>query len=103
MRTAIRAAGVPVVAVTPIIAGQAVKGPTAKIMGELGLSADARSIARHYAGLIDAFVLDAQDAALAPRFDVPVHVAQTLMRTRDDKIALAATCLDLCARMRGAA
>lgn len=103
LRAAIRAAGVPVIAVTPIIAGQAVKGPTAKIMGELGLSGDAVTIARHYAGLIDAFVLDAQDEALAPRFDVPVHVAQTLMRTLDDKIALAVTCLDICARTRGQA
>jgi LPPG:FO 2-phospho-L-lactate transferase len=103
LRAAIRAAGVPVIAVTPIIAGQAVKGPTAKIMGELGLTGDAVTVARHYAGLIDAFVLDVQDEALAPRFDVPVHVAQTLMRTRDDKVALAASCLDLCARLRRAA
>ena len=100
LRAAIRAAGVPVIAVTPIIAGQAVKGPTAKIMSELGLTGDAVTIAQHYAGLIDAFVLDAQDKVLAPRFDVPVHVAQTLMRTLDDKIALAATCLDICARRR---
>lgn len=103
LRAAIRAAGVPVIAVTPIIAGQAVKGPTAKIMGELGLSGDAVTIAQHYAGLIDAFVLDQQDAALAPRFEVPVHVAQTLMRTLDDKIGLASTCLEFCARLRGAA
>lgn len=99
LRAAIRASGAPVVAVTPIIAGQAVKGPTAKIMGELGLSGDAITVAGHYAGLIDAFVLDQQDAALAPRCEVPVHVAQTLMRTLDDKIALAAACLQICAQM----
>jgi len=94
---AIRTSGAPVIAVTPIIAGQAVKGPTAKIMGELGLSGDAVTIARHYAGLIDAFVLDRQDAALVPRFDLPVHLAQTLMRTLDDRIALADACLQICA------
>jgi LPPG:FO 2-phospho-L-lactate transferase len=101
MTQAIRAAAVPVIAVTPIIAGQAVKGPTAKIMGELGLAGDALAVAAHYRGLIDGFVLDARDAALAGRFDIPVHVAQTLMRSKDDKIALAAECLDFCAGLRG--
>ena len=48
----------------------------------------------------DAFILDQQDERLADRFDLPVRIAQTLMRTMDDKIALATTCLDLCAAMR---
>ena len=102
LKEAVRAAQVPVIAVTPIIAGQAVKGPTAKIMSELGLQGDALTIAQHYRGLIDAFVLDEKDAGLAPRFDIPVRVAQTLMRTLDDKIALAAACLDFCTALRGA-
>ena len=58
LREAMRASGRPVIAVSPIIAGKAVKGPTAKIMQELGLHADALDIARHYAGLIDGFVID---------------------------------------------
>ncbi len=102
MRDAIRAAAVPVIAVTPIIAGKAVKGPTAKIMGELGLASDAATVARHYEGLIDGFVLDQEDAAQAGSIPVPVTTAQTLMRTLDDKIALARTCIGFCTTLRGA-
>ena len=58
MRRAMRARGVPVIAVSPIIAGKAVKGPAAKIMAELGLEPDSRSIAWHYEGLIDGLVID---------------------------------------------
>ena len=61
MREALRASGAPIVAVSPIIAGKAVKGPAAKIMAELGLQADSRTIARHYDGLIDGFVIDSGD------------------------------------------
>lgn len=102
MKAAIRAAGVPVVAVTPIIAGKAVKGPTAKIMDELGLSPDATEVARHYEGLIDGFVIDTADASLRDKIGVPVHVAQTLMRSLQDRIALASEAIAFCARLRGA-
>ena len=44
----------PVVAVSPIIGGQAVKGPAAKMMRELGLEASAAAVARHYGALVDA-------------------------------------------------
>lgn len=101
MKAAIRAAGVPVIAVTPIIAGKAVKGPTAKIMGELGLSPDAAEVARHYAGLIDGFLIDATDASLRDKISVPVHAAQTLMRTLEDRIALAREAIAFCERLRG--
>jgi LPPG:FO 2-phospho-L-lactate transferase len=99
MRQAIRAAGVPIVAVSPIIAGRAVKGPTAKIMRELGLPTDIGSIARHYAGLIDGLVIDVEDERLASELAVPVHVTNTLMRTHDDKVALARQCLAFCDRL----
>lgn len=89
MREAIRAAGVPVVAVSPIIAGEAVKGPTAKIMGELGRPASATEVARHYSGLIDGFVLDCRDSGLADTMECPVHVCDTLMRTESDRLRLA--------------
>ena len=60
---AVRAARVPVVAVTPLVGGEAVKGPTAKIMHELGIPLTPRAIAQHYAAWIDGFVLDRADAA----------------------------------------
>lgn len=96
VRDALREARAPVIAVTPIIAGQAVKGPTAKIMHELGLAANAAEVAHHYTGLIDGFILDRQDAALASHIPVATHITQTLMRTRDDKIDLAKECMDFC-------
>jgi LPPG:FO 2-phospho-L-lactate transferase len=99
LREAICASGAPVIAVSPIVGGRAVKGPTAKIMAELGLSPDAAAIAHHYAGLIDGFVLDVQDAALAGEIAVPTLVTNTLMHTLDDKIALAHTCLAFCDRL----
>jgi LPPG:FO 2-phospho-L-lactate transferase len=99
MREAIRSSGAPVVAVSPIVGGKAVKGPTAKIMTELGMTPDAASIARHHAGLIDGFVLDTRDAALAGAIAVPTMVTGTLMHTLDDKVALARHCLSFCERL----
>jgi LPPG:FO 2-phospho-L-lactate transferase len=96
---AIKAARVPVVAVSPIIAGQAVKGPAAKIMADFGMPADSRSIARYYAGLVDGLLIDVRDEALAAEMALPVKVTQTLMQTLDDKIALARTCLAFCAEL----
>jgi LPPG:FO 2-phospho-L-lactate transferase len=55
----------PVAAVSPIVAGQALKGPAAKIMAELGTEPSALAVARFYAGLVDFFVIDRSDAALA--------------------------------------
>jgi LPPG:FO 2-phospho-L-lactate transferase len=96
LRAAIRAAGAPVIAVAPIIAGKAVKGPTAKIMHELGLQPGAATIAHHYVGLIDGFILDREDQALAEEVPVPARAVNTLMRTLDDKTALARECLQFC-------
>jgi LPPG:FO 2-phospho-L-lactate transferase len=103
LREAIRAAGVPVVAVSPIIAGRAVKGPTAKIMQELGLPPGAATVARHYAGLIDGFILDDGDKAAAEEITIPARAARAMMTTVDDKIALARHCLEFCAELSAAA
>lgn len=92
MREALTAASAPVVAVTPLIGDKAVKGPTAKIMAELGIAVSATSIARDYADVIDGFVLDQRDATLEPAIralGLDCHVCETLMRTDEDKLALA--------------
>lgn len=99
LREAMRASGAPIVAVTPIIGGKAVKGPAAKIMAELGLTPDVRSIAQRYTGLVDMLVIDAVDADLAGGMPIQVTAANTLMQTLDDKIALARRCLELCDRL----
>ena len=101
MREALKASEAPIVAVSPIIAGRAVKGPTAKIMAEIGLQPDSRVVARHYAGLIDGFVIDNQDETLAKDMGLPILVTNTMMRTLDDRIALARHCLAFCDRLAG--
>ncbi len=99
LREALKDTGAPLIAVSPIIARNAVKGPAAKIMAELGLEPDACTIARHYAGLIDGFVIDREDAALADDIGVPTLVTNTMMRALDDKVALARQCLAFCDRL----
>jgi LPPG:FO 2-phospho-L-lactate transferase len=84
--------GVPIVAVTPIIGGTAVKGPAAKMMAELGVPPSASAIAAHYGASIDGFVVDAQDAAEAGAVEAlgtRALVVPTLMRTADDERRLA--------------
>jgi LPPG:FO 2-phospho-L-lactate transferase len=99
-REALSESRVPVVAVCPLIGGEAVKGPTAKIMRELGLETSAMTVAGHYAGLIRGFVLDEADAALAPHLGVPVRIAATLMRTSSDKERLAREVLSFARSLR---
>ena len=82
----------PVVAVSPIIGGAAVKGPAAKMMRELGVKPTAVEIARHYGNAVDHWVIDQQDAKLAAameRTGKRVLVTDTLMPTRRKSAALA--------------
>ncbi|HTT00901.1 MAG TPA: 2-phospho-L-lactate transferase [Steroidobacteraceae bacterium] len=99
-RAALRATTAPVIAVSPLIAGEAVKGPTAKIMRELGVEVSPRTIVAHYADLLDGFVLDEADAALAARFDLPLCIARTLMRSLEDKEQLARRVLEFAQALR---
>ena len=89
VRGALRACRAPVVAVSPIIGGKAVKGPTAKMMAELGLPVDAASVARHYGGLLDHYVVDEADADAVNGIDLPLTATRTLMETMADREALA--------------
>ena len=103
LREALTASGAPLVAVSPIVGGAAIKGPTAKMMGELGVPSTADQVAEHYAGLIDGFILDRQDAALDGTLAMPTRVAQSLMVTLDDRERLAAETLDFIKALRGRA
>jgi LPPG:FO 2-phospho-L-lactate transferase len=89
VRRALAACPAPVVAVSPLVAGRAVKGPTAKLMGERGLPVNHSSIARHYQGLIDVLLVDADEPGLAEVPGVRTVVAPTLMQTLADREALA--------------
>lgn len=94
----------PVVLVSPIVAGSAIKGPAAKMMMELGVPVTALGVAQHYLarypGLLDYFVIDESDATLAPdivELGMKVVVAPTVMKSRADKQRLARCTLDLVA------
>ncbi|MGI9305145.1 MAG: 2-phospho-L-lactate transferase [Gammaproteobacteria bacterium] len=93
LRSAVANSDAPVVAVSPIIGGEAVKGPAAKIMMELGLPVSPVTVARHYTGLINGYILDEADSALQSAIDVPALAVQTLMTTLEDKQALAESVL----------
>ena len=102
---AIRAALVdcraPVVAVSPIVGGRAVKGPTAKMMRELGLDTSPAGIAGRYAGLLDVLVIDEADVASDTPADIEVIVARTLMTTFEDRERLARVVLAAADRVAG--
>ena len=101
IRDSLRLRKVPALAVSPIVGGQAVKGPTAKIFGELGLDVNGYSVAKIYQGLIDVFILDETERELAPEIEalgIRVEVADTMMRCLDDKIKVAEFCLQALSR-----
>jgi LPPG:FO 2-phospho-L-lactate transferase len=93
----------PLIAVSPIVACQAIKGPTAKMMTELGLEISALGVFRHYGSLLDGFVLDQQDRELLHAFPEPDRVlcCNTLMQSLDDRTELARQCLDFAQRLAG--
>lgn len=78
-----------VVAVTPIIGGQAVKGPAAKMMQEMGLPVSATAVADYYGELIDGFVYDEQDANSFGETAYATLCVNTLMNSREDRSRLA--------------
>jgi len=94
MREAIKASGAPVVAVSPIVGGQAVKGPTAKMMRELGLEASSAGVAARYGDLLDGYIVDTADADAIGSVSARVTIARTLMKSLDDREMLARVTLD---------
>jgi LPPG:FO 2-phospho-L-lactate transferase len=97
IRAALVAATAPVVAVSPIVGGQAVKGPTAKMMEELGVAVTPGAIADHYSGIIDAMLVDERDPA--PGLAIAHASADTLMMTLADRARVAQAALELAHRL----
>jgi LPPG:FO 2-phospho-L-lactate transferase len=94
MREALSACAAPVVAVSPIIGGRAIKGPTAKMMAELGMAPSAAAVAKRYEGLLDGYVMDAGDAEEAKDVAPKVTLAPTLMTNLAEKEQLARVVLE---------
>ncbi|HEY0444363.1 MAG TPA: 2-phospho-L-lactate transferase [Candidatus Limnocylindrales bacterium] len=98
---AAKARGVPVVGVSPIVGGRAIKGPADRMLASLGHEATALGVAREYAGLVDGFVIDTVDAALAPAVEalgLRVHVTDTVMTDDAARARLAAEMLEFAGR-----
>lgn len=98
MREAIAAAGVPVVAVSPFVAGEVVKGPTERFMAAVGRPSTAAGVASLYAGLIDAMVVDEGDPDPPPA-DIPTIAAPTLMEGAAGRVRVARIVLDYAASL----
>ena len=92
VRDALRDTSAPRVAVSPIVGGEAVKGPAAAMLRTLGHEVSALGVARLYTGLVDVFVLDEVDRALAPAVEalgMRVVVTDTMMTSPERRLALA--------------
>jgi LPPG:FO 2-phospho-L-lactate transferase len=103
MRELLRKRGAPVIAVTPIVGGKALKGSAAKMMRELGKEPSPRAVAGEYLRLIDGFVLDREDIHLAESvrsLGIQVLAAPTVMRSVEDRVALARAVLDFARTVR---
>jgi LPPG:FO 2-phospho-L-lactate transferase len=89
VREALQKCAAPVVAVAPIISGEAVKGPTAKMMRELGLNVGAETVAERYGDLLDGYIVDHRDAALVAKLSIPTMATNALMVSLADREQLA--------------
>jgi LPPG:FO 2-phospho-L-lactate transferase len=98
MREAIAASDAPVVAVSPYVAGEVVKGPTERFMAALGRPSTAAGVASLYAGLIDAMVVDEDDPDPAPA-EIPTRAAPTLMDSGAARVRLARIVLEYAAEL----
>ena len=103
MKEMLRKRGAPVIAVTPLVGGKALRGSAGKMMRELGKEPSVRAIAGEYLRLIDGFVIDREDEIFAESvrsLGIAVRPTATVMRTVDDRIALAQVALDFAAGIR---
>jgi len=102
MREALLASPAPRLAVSGIVAGKALRGPADRMLTSLGHESSALGVARLYAGLIERFVVDTADAALAPAIEalgLAVSVLPTVMRSDEDRAGLAHALLDAAGTM----
>lgn len=94
MRKILRRLPAPKIAVAPIVGGQALKGPAAKMMSEMGKEVSSVTVAVHFLDLLTGFVLDLADASLVAQLPVPAIVVDTVMTDLQSKTRLAQEVLD---------
>jgi len=104
VRDALLGRKIPIVAVSPLVGGQAIKGPLAKMLAERGQGCNNCAIAGHYSGLVDHWLIDLADAAEAHEIrarGAAVTVTATVMCTADDRARLAREALSAAGIMTG--
>lgn len=92
VRAALQNTAVPVIAVSPIVGGNAIKGPAAKMLRELNYASSAFAVAEYYRDIIDGFVIDLVDADQADaiaELGIAVHVTASVMKAQQDRVRLA--------------
>ena len=99
LRGLLRDAEAPVVAVSPFVAGQVVKGPTEKFMRASGREPSAAGVADAYAGLIDGLIVDVGDPDPPPSA-VPARAVDSLMDSAESRRRVAVAALELSAELR---
>jgi LPPG:FO 2-phospho-L-lactate transferase len=93
IRGLLERAEAPVVAISPVVGGASLKGPTDKMLADLGMEVSAAQVARLYSDFADVFILDVQDEAAKPEIEslgMKVCVTDTVMSGLEEKIRLAA-------------
>jgi LPPG:FO 2-phospho-L-lactate transferase len=101
VRVALQECAAPIVGITPIIGGNAVKGPTAKMMREFGLDVSPVSVVGRYSDLLDGYIVDRIDAESSAHLAIPTVPAKALMTALVDREELARTALALADRLAG--
>lgn len=98
----LRTSSAPIIAISPIVGGEALKGPAAKMLNEQGHECSAVGIARYYQGLIDGIIIDETDANIAAPINalgIKLETEQTVMRCSQDSIQLARQTLKFARRL----
>ncbi len=104
MRAALKGQAIPKIAVSPIVGGEALKGPAGKMFHEMGVEPSAFAVAQSYAGLINGFVMDRVDAGMADQIQnlgMDVRVTNTVMGSVADRVRLAQEIIDWIAHKLG--
>lgn len=102
LRAALRKSGAPIVAVSPIVGGKALKGPAAKMMFELGKEVSVLEVARHYSGFVDGLIIDEVDAHLSSKITdlgLKVLITPAVMHDLETRIQLARKTLDFASKI----
>lgn len=103
MRASLRAADMPRVAVSPIVGGTAIKGPAADMLASLGHEVSPLGVARIYGDTINGMIIDRLDEAYAPGIEelgIAVEIADTIMKTDDDRRSLAEVAVRFCQKIQ---